>query len=67
MGRQDLDRDVAVELHVAREVDHPHAATTELALERVLTGQGGLQVEKLDGGMRHDVNRVFAPNGTNSR
>ena len=47
VGRQDLDGDVAIELHVAREVDHPHAATAELALERVLTGQGGLQVEEL--------------------
>ena len=24
---QDLDGDVAIQLHVAREVDHPHAAT----------------------------------------
>jgi serine/threonine-protein kinase len=33
---------VAGELDVAREVDDPHATTTELALERVLAGQGGL-------------------------
>ena len=31
--RQHLDGDVAVELHVAREVDDPHAAAAELALE----------------------------------
>jgi hypothetical protein len=51
--REDLDGDVAIELHLAREVDHAHAATAQLALERVLTGQGGLQVEELGGGMRH--------------
>jgi hypothetical protein len=52
----DLDGDVAVELHVAREVDHSHAAAAELALERVLTGQGGLQVEEFGGRLRHHVN-----------
>ena len=55
VGREDLDGDVAIELHVAREVDDPHAATAELALDRVLTGQGGLQVEELGGGMRHGL------------
>jgi hypothetical protein len=35
---QDLDSDVAIQLHIAREVDHAHSATPELALERVLTG-----------------------------
>ena len=52
--RQDLDGDVAVELHVAREVHHAHASAAELALERVLAGQGGLQIEELRGWMRHD-------------
>ena len=53
---QDLDGDVAIELHVAREVDDAHAAAAELALERVLTGEGGLEVEELGGGMGHDRN-----------
>ena len=53
--RQDLDGDVAIELHVAREVHHPHAASAELALERVLAGQGGLEGEELVGGMGHGV------------
>src|SRR5262249_16921969 len=44
VGGQNLDGDVAIELHVAREIDDAHAATAELALERVLTGQGRLQV-----------------------
>jgi hypothetical protein len=42
---QDLDGDVAIELHVAREINHAHSATAELALEGVLSGQSGLQVE----------------------
>ena len=52
---QDLDGDVAIELHVARKVHHSHASAAELALERILAGQGGLQVEELGGRMRHDV------------
>ena len=53
LGRQDLDGDVAIQLDIAREVDHPHAASAEFALERVLTGQGGLEVEELGGGIGH--------------
>jgi len=30
---QDLDRDVTIELHVAREVHHSHASAAKLALE----------------------------------
>jgi hypothetical protein len=52
---QDLDRDVAIELHVAGEVHHSHASAAELALERILAGQGGLQIEEVGGRMRHDV------------
>jgi hypothetical protein len=52
---QDLDGDVAVELYIARQVDDAHATTTELALEGVLTGQGGLQVEELWGRLRHGM------------
>ena len=59
---QDLDRDVAIELHVAGEVHHSHAPAAELALERVLAGEGCLQVEELCRRMRHDVKnrRVLA-------
>src|SRR6185295_17622534 len=56
--RQNLDRDVAIEPHVAREVDDPHSATAELALERVLTGQGGLQIEEFGRRMGHVVKRA---------
>ena len=52
--RQHLDGDVAVELHVAREVDDAHAAAAELALEGVLAGERGLEVEEFGVGMRHD-------------
>jgi len=58
MTRQDLDGDVAVELHIAREIDDPHPSTTELALERVLTGEGGLEVEELGRGMGHAMKIV---------
>ena len=53
--REHLDGHVAIELHVAREVDDAHAAAAELALERVLAGQGGLQVEELGGVMGHGL------------
>lgn len=36
-----------------REVDDAHAAAAELALERVLAGERGLQVEELVGGILH--------------
>jgi len=43
MGRQDLDRDIATELGVVREIDLTHAAGAELAedsiMEEVLTEQ----------------------------
>src|SRR6266566_2624914 len=47
MCRQDLDRHVAVELYVAREVHDPHAAAAELALDGVLAGERRLQLEEL--------------------
>jgi hypothetical protein len=53
--RQDFDRDVAVELDIAREVNDPHATTAELVLKRVLTGHGGLQVKELGRGMSHGL------------
>jgi hypothetical protein len=51
--REHLDRDVAVELNVACEVDDAHAAAAELALKGVLTGEGGLKGEEVVGGERH--------------
>ena len=51
--RQHLDGDVAVELHVAREVDDAHAAAAELALEGVLAGEGGLELEEFAAELRH--------------
>ena len=64
MGREDLDRNVAVELHVAREVDHPHAAATELARKRILAGQGGLQIEEFERGVVHSWNTSGRRNRT---
>jgi hypothetical protein len=53
--REHLDRDVAVELYVAREEDDAHAAAAELALKRILAGEGGLEVEEFGGRLRHVV------------
>ena len=50
---QDLDRYVAVELHVAGEIDDAHAAAAELALEGVLACEGRLKLEEFGGGLRH--------------
>jgi hypothetical protein len=50
VGWQDLDGDVAVELHIAGEVDDPHAPAPQLPLERVLAGEGFLQLQKLGRG-----------------
>jgi hypothetical protein len=47
--RQQLDRDGAVQRHVARQEDDAHAAAAELAVERVAAGDGGLEVEELGG------------------
>ena len=54
-SRQDLDGDVTIQLHIAREVDDPHAPSAELALERVLTGQRGLQVEEVGRWVGHET------------
>ena len=43
LGRQELERHRPVELDIARQEDDPHAATAELALERVASGDGRLQ------------------------
>ena len=53
VGAQHLERDLAVVLQVAREVDGRHAARADLALDRVALGEGGAQA--LSGGHRsHD-------------
>ena len=41
VGGQRLDRDAAVELRVAGEVDDAHAAASDLAFELVLSGERG--------------------------
>src|SRR6185437_15864073 len=46
MRREDFDGDVAVELYVAREIDDSHAAAAELSFERILAGEGGLELEE---------------------
>ncbi|MHB8839468.1 MAG: hypothetical protein ACYC7F_11015 [Gemmatimonadaceae bacterium] len=46
LRRQHLDGHRAVELHVAREVDHAHAAAPQLAVERIAAGNGELELEK---------------------
>jgi hypothetical protein len=42
-GSDHLERDGAIVLEVAGEVHRGHAAATELALDQVSTGQGGLE------------------------
>src|ERR1700689_2964650 len=41
--RQQLDRDRAVEAHLAREIDHTHPTAAELAFEGVATGHRFLE------------------------
>jgi hypothetical protein len=53
VGGEHLAGHVAVELDIAREVDDPHPASAELPLERVFSGEGGLEVEEFGGGLRH--------------
>src|SRR5206468_4009392 len=45
-GREQLDRDRPIEPHFPRQVHDPHAATPQLALERVAPGHGGLEREE---------------------
>ncbi len=51
--REHLDGDVAVQLHVAGEVDDSHSTAAKLALEGVLAGEGRLKLEEFAGGLRH--------------
>jgi len=53
VGWQGLDGDVAVQLHVAREVHDAHPPAAELALERVLSGEGRLKLEEFAGVLCH--------------
>ncbi len=46
LGAQHLDGDGAVMLQVLGEVDRRHPAPTELALDRVAVGEGGLQTSE---------------------
>ena len=43
LGRQQLDRDQAIEVHLVREVHDAHATASELAVDRIATGYGGLE------------------------
>src|SRR5688572_26879659 len=52
--RERLDRHEAVEPQVAGKEDHAHAATPELALERVLLAEDGFEIEQLARSCGHD-------------
>src|SRR4051812_35831740 len=59
LGRQELDRDGAVEANFSGEVDDTHAAAAELSLERISADDGRLEREKqsVDAGVGyHDHN-----------
>ena len=43
LGAQDLERDGPIVPEVVREVDHGHAAASELALDAIPIGQGRLK------------------------
>ncbi len=47
LRRQELDRDEAVERHVAREEHDAHAAAAQLALDGVAAGEDLLEREEL--------------------
>ncbi len=53
MCGQDFDGYVAIELYIARQVDDPHSAPPDLALQGILSGEGGLKLEEFAGGLRH--------------
>ncbi len=67
LGRQDLQRDWAIEADVSGEVNRAHPATAQLALERVAIAEGGAnEVDRCccggRGGGRHRVNMRFREN-----
>jgi hypothetical protein len=54
LGAHDLDRHGAVVLQIVGQPDRGHAAAAELAVERVVVGQGGLEaLQNL--GQREDI------------
>jgi hypothetical protein len=53
MHREDLDGDVTIQLDVARQVDDSHSAAADLALQGILSGKCGLELEEFEGGLRH--------------
>src|SRR5438034_10843328 len=46
MGREQLDRDGAVERHITGEQHDPHTASSELALDRIAAGEQLLEGEE---------------------
>ena len=61
LGPEDLDRHLAMVLEVFGEIDRGHAARTQLFLDGVAVGEGGLEtIEKV----RHCV---FGPAGKRPR
>ena len=47
MQWQNLDRDVTIELDVARKINDTHSASAQLPFERIFAGERGVEVEKL--------------------
>src|SRR5438034_7412594 len=63
LRRQQFDRDQTIEPHFAREIHNAHAAASELALERVSSGDSFLKREEelVDAtGGHHSRNRLRA-------
>jgi hypothetical protein len=61
---EDLDRHGPGEPDLAGQVHHSHTAATELAIERVLAGQRGLEGDEIGiGGGRHSLERWVARGG----
>src|SRR5688500_8989216 len=52
MHREDLDGYVTIQLDVTRQVDDSHSAAANLALQGVLSGECGLELEEFAGGLR---------------
>ena len=61
LGAQDLERDGPVVPEVVREVDHGHAAASELALDAIAIGQGGREGVGCFGQGRHRPQRDTPP------
>jgi hypothetical protein len=61
LGAQDLERDGPIVPEVVREVDHGHAAASELALDAIPIGQGGRE----EGGCVGQGGNLGAPGRAN--